>query len=649
MTIGSNPRLTTECDSNVLADEEVEEVPLPPDGGWGWLIVLSSFMCNLILDGIAYVFGLLLPAMVLTYDSNRATVSWVGSLLCGVYMLAGPLVGGLVNKFGCRPICIFGAILSWASFSLSVMSPNVAVLLLTYGIMGGLGLGMIYLPAIVSVGFYFERRRALATGISVCGSGVGAFVMAPLVSWLVETYDWQATVLVLAGLCLTCAVFGGLMRPLEEVIVPINRRRSSVLTMELPDGTKVPSFGISPNHSFKAIPLIQSVATMEKIAEVVEEEEVYEEAERNEEKGKKKKILFVEGDLLQARREARERRLSERRLSRNMTATYLQPVRQDSFLFSAPSVKSFHGSASVTRLARPMSRKDIFYAGSIKHLNEDEDVHELRTNRDSLISLGRRKSLRPDQMVMTRSFLLVDDNKNRIKEIDTYEEATTTNETNGFLYLLKSMMDPKLLTDKKFLLIGISNFFGFLGFYIPFVYLPSMAGDKDGIEKDEAAFLLSIIGISNTIGRVFTGLISDLACVDSMFVVNVSLVLSSISLFSMPFLDDITSFSVISALFGLFIAAYIALTSIVLVDFCGIENLTSAFGLLVVFRGISSIIGPPLAGVVYELTSSFDISFFLAGSFLMVSALFSISADIVRRCGSSKDQEDFEDNCGDLE
>ena len=69
-----------------------------------------------------------------------------------------------------------------------------------------------------------------------------------------------------------------------------------------------------------------------------------------------------------------------------------------------------------------------------------------------------------------------------------------------------------------------------------------------------------------------------------MFVVNVSLVLSSISLFSMPFLDDITSFSVISALFGLFIAAYIALTSIVLVDFCGLENLTSAFGLLVVFR-----------------------------------------------------------------
>ena len=64
----------------------------------------------------------------------------------------------------CRPVCIFGAVFSWASFSLSVMSPSVGVMMVTYGVMGGLGLGLIYLPAIVSVGFYFERRRALATG-----------------------------------------------------------------------------------------------------------------------------------------------------------------------------------------------------------------------------------------------------------------------------------------------------------------------------------------------------------------------------------------------------------------------------------------------------------------------------------------------------
>ena len=48
------------------------------------------------------MFGLILVPLVEHFDSDRAAVSWVGSLLCGVYMLVGPIVGGLVNKFGCR-------------------------------------------------------------------------------------------------------------------------------------------------------------------------------------------------------------------------------------------------------------------------------------------------------------------------------------------------------------------------------------------------------------------------------------------------------------------------------------------------------------------------------------------------------------------
>ena len=47
---------------------------------------------------------------------------------------------------------------------LSTISPNVPVLMLTYGVMGGFGLGLIYLPAVVAVGYYFESKRALATG-----------------------------------------------------------------------------------------------------------------------------------------------------------------------------------------------------------------------------------------------------------------------------------------------------------------------------------------------------------------------------------------------------------------------------------------------------------------------------------------------------
>ena len=120
---------------------------------------------------------------------------------------------------------------------MSTLSPNVPVLMLTYGVIGGFGLGLIYLPAVVAVGYYFESKRALATGISVsketidigfisnpltfsyvfqvCGSGVGTFVFAPLATQLLSVYGWKGANLIFAGLCLNCAAFGALMRPLE--------------------------------------------------------------------------------------------------------------------------------------------------------------------------------------------------------------------------------------------------------------------------------------------------------------------------------------------------------------------------------------------------------------------------------------------------
>ncbi len=50
--------------------------------------------------------------------------------------MSGPIVGGLVNKFGCRPVCILGSIVACIGLCLSTLSPNVPVLMLTYGVIG---------------------------------------------------------------------------------------------------------------------------------------------------------------------------------------------------------------------------------------------------------------------------------------------------------------------------------------------------------------------------------------------------------------------------------------------------------------------------------------------------------------------------------
>lgn len=58
---------------------------------------------------------------------------------------------------------------------------------------------MVYVSAVLIPGFYFDKWRALATGISVCGSGIGTFVLAPLNVILVENYGWRIAIMVQSG------------------------------------------------------------------------------------------------------------------------------------------------------------------------------------------------------------------------------------------------------------------------------------------------------------------------------------------------------------------------------------------------------------------------------------------------------------------
>jgi len=69
----------------------------------------------------------------------------------------------------------------------------------------------------------------------------------------------------------------------------------------------------------------------------------------------------------------------------------------------------------------------------------------------------------------------------------------------------------------------LSNIFGFLALYVPYMYLPNMAAES-GISADKASYIISIIGISNTIGRFIAGAFVDLPWVSSLVVTNISLV-----------------------------------------------------------------------------------------------------------------------------
>jgi hypothetical protein len=64
-------------------------VVVPPDGGWGWVIVGASFLCNLVVDGIVFSFGVFLSHITKDLNVSTSEATLAGSLLSGFYLIAG--------------------------------------------------------------------------------------------------------------------------------------------------------------------------------------------------------------------------------------------------------------------------------------------------------------------------------------------------------------------------------------------------------------------------------------------------------------------------------------------------------------------------------------------------------------------------------
>ena len=558
MTIGSETRLSV-CSEEDREDPEAEEreegAAAAPDGGWGWAVVLAGFTVHLLLDGINYTFGILLGPIARDLGSDEATVVWAGSLLVGVNLLSGPLVGGLVNRFGCRPVAVAGSVLSAAAMAASTLARDVVTFILVYGVLGGLGFGLVFLPAVVCVGLYFERRRALATGVAVCGAGVGAIVFAPVAASLVARLGWRATNLVFSGLCLLNILCGLVMRPLgaapEEAGGEAGEERGKKLSVKMMD--PLPTIGEN---------------------EVLAEEE-------------------EECDDQNNNHPAPAPAPAQLPILRNMSLQLLGGAERRGSV-------QLRAVTSAAAIAGPRARADVFYSGSVRHI-ADTETTEIRSCRGSSVSLAR------GSLVFPRNSIIYDSYSANLSGHADKESCGNIHEMreerdNSFVQALKAMLNVSLLTDPRFLLIALSNFLGFLGFFVPFLYLPSMAATVPGVSADEAALLLSVVGLSNTGGRILCGYISDFAWADSLVVTNVSYFLTGGCILLFPLLGSLGQLVGLSLVYGLAISALVTLTSVLLVDVLGLEQLTSAFGLLIMFRGLATILGPPIAGAVYRCT-----------------------------------------------
>lgn len=133
--------------------------PNIPDGGYGWVVVFASFLLQLIMDGVAFSFGLIYSVLLEYFQESKTKTAWISALFLSIPLLAGPVLSNLVDKYGCRTMTIIGGLVGSIGFALGAFCNSVEMLLLTFGVISGLGIGIGYVTAVVSLAFWFDNKR----------------------------------------------------------------------------------------------------------------------------------------------------------------------------------------------------------------------------------------------------------------------------------------------------------------------------------------------------------------------------------------------------------------------------------------------------------------------------------------------------------
>jgi MFS family permease len=189
--------------------------PAAIDSAHSWFMVAAAFLGAFVSFGITYSFGVFLTPMKAQFHVGHAVMSGLFATVAALSFFLAPLTGKLADRFGPRPVVATGAILVGAGLFATAHASSLLLIFVTYGFGLGAGAACVYIPAIATVGRWFQHYRDLALGLAISGIGCGTLVAAPSAAILIRLYGWrEATEIygaVGAFLLLVCA--GILERP----------------------------------------------------------------------------------------------------------------------------------------------------------------------------------------------------------------------------------------------------------------------------------------------------------------------------------------------------------------------------------------------------------------------------------------------------
>lgn len=165
----------------------------------GLITLLAGTGINLTL-GVLYSWSIIKKALVSDWGWSNLEASTPYTIAIIVFAMALLAAGTLQDKFGPKRIITLGTLFTGMGFILCGFTESPAVMIITFGIIFGIGLGFGYAcitPAVMK--WFHPTKKGLITGIVVSGFGLASIYIAPLTSWLIKTQGLSRTFMLLGG------------------------------------------------------------------------------------------------------------------------------------------------------------------------------------------------------------------------------------------------------------------------------------------------------------------------------------------------------------------------------------------------------------------------------------------------------------------
>jgi predicted MFS family arabinose efflux permease len=191
---------------------------------YGWVVAGTAFATLVAAAAFRAAPG---PLMIPLHEDlgwSIVTMSAAVSVNLVLYGLTAPFAAALMERFGLRRVTGAGLLLIAAGAGSSVFAQAAWQLVLTWGVLIGLGTGSMALVFAATVAnAWFVRRRGLVMGILTAGGAAGQLVFLPVVAFLAEATSWKVASLVIAATALAVLPLATLLlrdRPSDLGLAP---------------------------------------------------------------------------------------------------------------------------------------------------------------------------------------------------------------------------------------------------------------------------------------------------------------------------------------------------------------------------------------------------------------------------------------------